>query len=172
VLFVTVCPVEEWVMAQSPDGSAQQRVSNPARPRTGLSVLSLVLAIGALAIFWPLMVTAVFDAGEVRDVVFVAAAVAGVVLGAGAVVTGALARRRVRRGVAGRGEVALAGVVLGLAAVVVPAIILAWLAYQLYSGYQEFQQCVRGAGSAYPQYLCLKECPDLLGSLCRRAIGW
>jgi len=159
-------------MAQSPDGSANRAPSDSARPRGTLGILSLALAIVALVVFWPLMVAAVFDARAVRDVVFIAAAVAGVVLGAAAVVSGALARRRVRRGAAGRGGAALAGLVLGLVAVVLPAIILAWLGYQFYVDYQQFRQCIKGAGSAYPDYLCLKECPDFLGSLCRHAIGW
>jgi MFS family permease len=159
-------------MTASTDGSAHQSTGAQARPRARLSILSLVLAIVALAVFWPLMVAAVFDAGQVRDVVFIAAAAAGVILGLGSVVTGLLGRRRVRRDAAGRGGVALAGILLGLIAVVLPAIILAWLTYQLYYDYQQFQLCVKGSGKAYPAYLCLKGCPDLLDSLCRHRIGW
>jgi len=159
-------------MAQSPHGSANRAPSGPERPRGTLGILSLALAIVAVAVFWPLMVAAVFDARPVRDVVFILAAVAGVVLGACAVVCGAFARRRARRGVGGGGGAALAGLVLGLVAVALPAIILAWLGYQFYVDYEQFQQCVKGAGSAYPEYLCLKECPDFLGALCRHAIGW
>jgi heme/copper-type cytochrome/quinol oxidase subunit 2 len=137
-----------------------------------LSGASLALAIVALAVFWSVMVAAVVDVYAMERVVFIVAAVAAVILGVAAVVTGVVARRRVRRGDAGKGGVALAGIVLGVVAVVVPAIILAWVVYTVYSDYQEFQQCVKGSGSAYPKYLCLKECPAFLDSLCRKEIGW
>jgi hypothetical protein len=76
----------------------------------------------------------------------------------------------VRRGDAGRGGVALAGIALGVSAVVVLAIFLAMMVYYVYSGYEEFQQCIRGSG--FPKYLCLKECPEFLDYLCRKEIGW
>jgi hypothetical protein len=82
-----------------------------------LSITSLALAIVALAVFWSVAVATVFQVPATDSgVAFVVAAVAGVILGIGAVVTGVVARRRVRRGQAGRGGIALAGIVLGVVA--------------------------------------------------------
>jgi hypothetical protein len=169
-------------MTESLDGPARESSGDPATPErtreklpsnsTKLSITSLALAIVALAVFWSVMFAAVFGVRAAEGVVFIVAAVAGVILGVGAVVTGVVARRRVGRGDAGRGGVALAGIVLGVVAVVVPAIILAGMVYKVYSDYEEFQQCIRGSGSAYPKYLCLKECPEFFDSLCRKEIGW
>jgi heme/copper-type cytochrome/quinol oxidase subunit 2 len=133
---------------------------------------SLALAIIALAAFWPLELAAGAGIAPTQGVVYVLGAVAGVVLGAVAVVTGVVARRRVKRGTATGGGVALAGIVLGLVAAAVPAALLAYLAYLVYTGYQEFESCVRGAGTAHPSYLCLKECPPFLDSFCRQHIRW
>jgi MFS family permease len=134
---------------------------------------SLALAIGALAVFWPVAVATVFHVPATDNgVAFIVAAAAGVILGVGAVVTGAVARRRVRRGQAGRAGVALAGIVLGIVAAVVPATLAAWVVYLIYAKYQEFEQCIRVPESASPRYLCLKECPAILDSLCRKEIGW
>lgn len=131
-----------------------------------LSIASLALAIVALAVF-----CSVIGAWRVlAGVNLIVGAVAGVILGVGAVVTGVVARRRVRRGDAGRGGLALAGIALGVAAVVVLAIFLAMMVYSVYSGYEEFQHCIRGSG--FPKYLCLKECPQFLDYLCRKEIGW
>jgi hypothetical protein len=134
---------------------------------------SLALAIGALAVFWPVAVATVFHVPATDNgVAFIVAAVAGVILGVGAVVTGGVARRRVRRGQAGRAGVALAGIVLGIVAAVVPATLAAWVVYLIYAQYQEFEQCIRVPETASPRYLCLKECPVILDSLCRKEIGW
>ena len=92
-----------------------------------LSITSLALAIVALAVFWSVMVAGIFDV-RAEGVVFIVAAVAGVFLGLGAVVTGVVARRRVRRGDAARGGVALADILLGHVAGFVPSIILGRLA--------------------------------------------
>jgi hypothetical protein len=62
--------------------------------------------------------------------------------------------------------------VLGIVAVVVPATLAAWVLYLLYVEYQEFEQCIRVPEAASPRYLCLKECPGVLDSLCCREIGW
>lgn len=136
-----------------------------------LSIISLVLAIVALAVFWSVVVVAVLGVHVMDSVVTVAPA-AGVILGVAAVVTGIVARRRVRRGQAGRGAVALSGIVLGVVAAVIPAVYAAWVVYLLYAKYQEFEQCIRVPETAAPRYLCLKECPDILDSLCRKEIGW
>jgi hypothetical protein len=147
-------------------------VDAPA-PSPKLSITSLTLAIVALAVFWSVAVAAVFREGAADSpVVFLVAAAAGVILGVAAVVTGVVARRRVRRGQAVRGGVALAGIVLGVAAAVVPAVYAAWVLYLLYAQYQEFEQCIRVPETAAPKYLCLKECPGILDSLCRKEIGW
>ncbi len=62
-----------------------------------LSITSLVLAIVALVFCWSI--------------------VGGVILGVGAVVTGVVARRRVRRGEPAKGGIALADIVLGIGSV-------------------------------------------------------
>jgi heme/copper-type cytochrome/quinol oxidase subunit 2 len=134
-------------MTESPDG--------PAR-KSNLSITSLALALVALAVFWSEMVAAFFEVRGVEGAVYIVAVVAGFIFGVGAVVTGVIARRRVRRGDAGRGGVARAGIVLGVVAAVVPAILLALVVYGVFYGYEEFQECIKGSGSAYPNYLCLK----------------
>ena len=135
------------------------------------SITSLVLAIVALAVFWSVVVVAVLGV-RVMDSAVIVASAAGVILGVAAMVTGIVARRRVRRGQADRGGVALAGIVLGVVAAVVPAVYAAWVVYALYTQYQEFEQCIRVPEMASPRYLCLKECPGFLDSLCRKEIGW
>lgn len=137
-----------------------------------LSFVSLAVAVVALAAFWSVELAAGSGIEATQSVVYVLAAAAAVILGVIAVWTGVVARRRVKRGNATGGGVALAGVALGLLAAVVPATLLASLAYLEYSGWQEFRSCVKGAGTAYPNYLCLKECPPFLDSLCRKQIGW
>ncbi len=137
-----------------------------------LGIASLALAIVALAAWWPLVLAPFIDVRPPESVVYIAAALAGVMFGAGAVVTGVIARRRGRRGDAGRGGIPLAGVVLGVVAAVLPAIMLLLVGYQIWAGYGEFQACVKGAGSEYPNYMCLKQCPEFLDSLCRSDIGW
>ncbi|OBA70098.1 hypothetical protein A5641_14205 [Mycobacterium sp. 1554424.7] len=147
-----------------------ETLSEPKSPK--LSIASLALGIVALAVFWSVMFAAVAHVDGAENVVLLVAMVAGVILGLGAVVTGILARRRVRRGIAARGGIALAGIVLGVLAVIVPAALLAYLVYAVYSGYEEFEACVRGSGTANPDYMCLKECPLFLDSLCRKHIRW
>jgi len=136
-----------------------------------LSIASLTLAIVALAVFWSAVVAALLGV-RLMDSVVIGVPAAGVILGVAAVVTGIVARRRVRCGHAGRGGVALAGIVLGVAAAVVPAAFFAWGLYGFYAQYQEFEQCIRVPETASPRYLCLKECPGILDSLCRKEIGW
>ncbi|WP_142280860.1 DUF4190 domain-containing protein [Mycobacterium saskatchewanense] len=146
------------------------RDSPPSSPRLG--IISLGLAVVAVVVFWSVWGVAVAHAANVADVAIVVAAAASVVLGGGAVATGAVARRRLRRGPAGNGGIALAGVVLGFLAVVLPGLLLIYLAFLAYSGYQGFESCVRGAGASYPSYMCLKECPPFLDSLCRSQVRW
>ncbi len=142
----------------------------PVMGSSKLSIASLALAIVAVAVFWSVMIAAASGVDAVGKVVLIVAAVAGVTLGTGAMVTGVLARRRVKRGDAVGGGAATAGVVLGMAATVLPAVVLAWMVYTVYSSYEEFQHCVRGSG--YPKYFCLKECPVFFDSWCREQIGW
>jgi MFS family permease len=148
-----------------------ESLDGPAR-KSRLSITSLALALVALAVFWSVLAVPFFDERRVADAIYFGAVAAGFILGVGAVVTGVIARRRVRRGDAGRGRVALAGIVLGVVAAVGPAILLALWVYGVYYGYEEFQDCIAGSGSTYPNYLCLKECPRFLDSWCRSEIGW
>jgi hypothetical protein len=144
-----------------------------APPRSAmLGVASLVLATVSLAVFGVVAVTEVFQVSARDGGDFIVAEVVAVVLGASAVATGVVSRRRVKRGQAGGAGVALVGIVLGAAAAIVPAILGGWVAYQLYFQYQQFQSCIGAPETASPRYLCLKECPSILDSLCRKAIGW
>ena len=143
----------------------------PART-SKLSVASLALAIAGLAVFWPVMAAPYFSVQTVDGAVYLAAVAGGVILGVAAVVTGVIARRRARRGAPGRSGVALAGIVLGIMAAIAPAILIAFGVFGVYYSYEEFQECVKGSGQSYPNYLCLKECPSFLGSWCRSQIGW
>ncbi len=72
---------------------------------------------------------------------------------------------------AGEG-IAVAGIMLGILAIALPAVIVGGLVYTVYSAYEEFEHCVGGSGSAYPSYLCLKECPEFFDALCRKQVGW
>jgi membrane protein YdbS with pleckstrin-like domain len=99
-------------MTESLDGPAHESSGDSAIPErtreklpsksSKLSITSLALAIIALAVFWSVMVAAVFDVHAVDGVVFIVAAVAGAILGVGAVVLGVVARQLVRRGDASR----------------------------------------------------------------------
>jgi len=148
-------------MAESVDAAAR---------KSTLSVTSLALALVALAVCWPMMIFDIVNPTKLGDGVFTVGGVAAVILGVGAVVTGLVARRRVKRGNAGKGRVALAGIVLGIVAAVVPALLLASAIYGLYYRYDEFRGCLRGSG--YPKYMCLKECPEFFDSWCHKAVGW
>lgn len=145
-----------------------ERKSAPNSPI--LSIVSLMAALVAAAFFWPAMM--VYAAHAVAGAVVIVAATASVVLGAAAVATGVVARRRIRHGRAGAEGIAVAGIMLGILAIVLPVVIAGGLAYTVYSGYGQFEQCVRGSGSAYPSYMCLKECPEFLDVLCRKRVGW
>jgi hypothetical protein len=161
-------------MTESSDDPAtleRTREELPSRS-SKLSITSLVLAIVALASFWSVMFAAGSHVQAAQDFGYLVAAVAALILGVGAVVAGMVARRRVKRGGAAGGGIALTGIVLGVVAVVVPGFLLALVVYSEYSGYRDFEACVRGSGTANPDYLCLKECPKFFDSWCRKQIGW
>jgi hypothetical protein len=94
----------------------------PYPPRNGLGVASLVVGIVALLAMWTLF--------------------GSIALGVVAVVLGAFARGRFRRGQATNGGVATAGIVLGIVAAVAPIIILVALALgtDLLNG--DYQHCI------------------------------
>ncbi|ORW61192.1 hypothetical protein AWC20_06165 [Mycobacterium parmense] len=126
----------------------------------------------ALVVFLVPVVTGVVDPGSLDQKSAVVVASSCLVFGASAAVIGGVARRRVKRGVAAGGGLAVAGLALGLLAVVSPVVLLAFVGFDVHAGYEAFRACVRGSGASYPSYLCLKECPDVLESLCRKAVGW
>lgn len=100
----------------------------PAGPRNGLGIAALVLAIAALLLVWSV-------AG-------------GIILGAVGAVLGLLARRRVKRGEADNGGVAIAGIVLGIVAVVVGLVFAAvWTAIWNEAGGNSYLDCLQKAGS-------------------------
>jgi len=123
-------------------------------------------------VFLAPLVTAVVDPGSRTEVTAIAVSLFCLVCGAVAAATGYVARRRVARGVAAGGGPAVAGIALGLLAVLSPVVLLAFLGFDVHAEYEAFRACVRGSGATYPSYLCLKECPDVLESLCRKAVGW
>jgi hypothetical protein len=94
----------------------------PIAPRNGLAVGSLVVGIVALLAMWT---------------VFGSAA-----LGIIAVVLGATARGRVRRGEATNGGVATAGIVLGIVAAVAPIVLLVGLAVFTDAFNEDYQHCI------------------------------
>ncbi|MCV7100542.1 hypothetical protein [Mycobacterium palustre] len=147
-----------------------ETLDGPLPQSARLSVASLALAIVGLAVFCSAYVAAGFQVGAVDNVDLIAAALAGGLLGSGAVAIGVIARRRAKRGHGARPGVALAGIMVGLLATLLPALILAALAFTMYSSYEDFNSCVKGSG--HPTYLCLKECPVFLDSWCRSRIGW
>ncbi|HZU46912.1 MAG TPA: DUF4190 domain-containing protein [Mycobacterium sp.] len=100
----------------------------PGGPRNGLGTASLVLAVIALLCVW-----SVFGA---------------VILGVVAAVLGIFAHRRVRRGEANNGGVAIAGIVLGGIAIVVGLIFIAiWTALWRDVGGGDYVDCLQRAGS-------------------------
>lgn len=100
----------------------------PARPRNGLGIASLVIAIVALLFVW-----SVFG---------------GVILGAVAAALGFVARARVKRREADNGGVAVAGVVLGILAIVVGlAFIPIWVGLWRDVGGGDYLNCLERAGS-------------------------
>jgi hypothetical protein len=104
--------------AADADSAAQ-----PVRPRNGLGVGSLVVAIIALLTVWSVVL--------------------GVIAGLVAVIMGFVARGRVKRGTASNGGVAVAGIVLGFIAIIASVafvFIWAWV-------FRDYVDCVRAAGN-------------------------
>ncbi|MBS4729620.1 DUF4190 domain-containing protein [Mycobacterium sp. SM1] len=100
----------------------------PATPKNGLGIASLVIAIVALMLVWSVL--------------------GGVLVGATAAVIGLVARRRVTRGEATNGGVAVAGVVLGVLAIVVGLIFVAiWMGLWREAGGGDYLTCLQKAGS-------------------------
>lgn len=155
-------------MTESLGDGASARAPESSR----LSVASLASAVVALAVFWTAAIAAANGIEQAQNLGYLIAAATGIVLGVVAVVTGVVARRRARRGAGSGAGAALAGVVLGILAITLPALLLGFFAYLEYASYQDFKNCVKGAGSGYPSYMCLKQCPTFLDSLCRSQIRW
>ncbi len=103
----------------------------PVELKNGLGIASLVLAIIGLLSVWVPVVNVV-----------------SIVLGIVAVVVGFLGRRRVKRGAANNGGVAIAGIVLGALAIVVGlAFIAIWTAVWKDVGGGDYIDCMQKAGS-------------------------
>jgi Domain of unknown function (DUF4190) len=94
----------------------------PYPPRNGLGVASLVIGIVALLSCWTFF--------------------GGIGLGVLAVVLGAFARGRFRRGQAANGGVAIAGIVLGIIAALAPVIFFAVLAFGTDAFNEDYQHCI------------------------------
>jgi hypothetical protein len=97
------------------------------RPRNGLGITSLVLAIVALLGVWSVL--------------------GGVILGLTAVVIGFLGRGRVKRGTANNGAVAIAGIVLGTLAVIVGVVFIPiWMTLWEDINGSHYVSCMQKAG--------------------------
>lgn len=108
------------------------------RPRNGLGIASLVLAIIALVSVWSV-------AG-------------GIILGLVAMVIGFVGWGRVKRGEANNGGVAIAGIVLGALAVIAGlAFIAVWLALWKDVGGGDYIDCMQKAGS---DHIKQQQCAD------------
>jgi hypothetical protein len=104
----------------------------PVAPKNGLGVASLVLGVIAL--------------------VSVATVFAPIVLGPLAVVIGFLGHRRVKRGAANNGGLAIAGIVLGALAIIVGlAFVAVWAAVWRDVGGGDYIDCMQKAGSDHVQ---------------------
>ncbi|WP_156687144.1 DUF4190 domain-containing protein [Mycobacterium sp. Marseille-P9652] len=84
-------------------------MSHPDAPQNQFGVASLILALVALMTCWLLL---------------------GVPLGVAAVVTGDIARRRVRRGEASNPRIALAGMILGAVAIAAGIVAVGFYAWR------------------------------------------
>jgi ABC-type Fe3+ transport system permease subunit len=102
----------------------------PPTPRNGLGIASLVLGIFALVFSW--------------------LPFGGAVLGICAVVTGFLARGRVKRGEANNNAIAIASIVLGKVAIIIGGLIVLSMLY-LIIGHEE---CLEHARNRYEYGQC------------------
>lgn len=110
----------------------------PAGPRNGLGVASLVLAIVGLLSVWSV--------------------VGGITLGIVGAVLGVVGWRRVRRGEADNGGIAIAGIVLGVMAVIVGlAFAGIWIAFWKEAGGNDYLACLQKAG---PNHALQQRCAD------------
>jgi len=110
----------------------------PAGPRNGLGVASLVLAIAGLLSVWSV--------------------VGGIILGIVGAVLGVVGWRRVRRGEADNGGIAIAGIVLGVMAVIVGlAFAGIWIAFWKEAGGNDYLACLQKAG---PNHALQQRCAD------------
>jgi hypothetical protein len=109
-----------------------------AGPRNGLGVASLVLAIAALLLVWSV--------------------VGGITLGIVGAVLGLVAWRRVKRGEADNGGIAVAGIALGAMAVIVGlAFAGIWIAFWKEAGGNDYIDCLQKAG---PDHARQQHCAD------------
>jgi heme/copper-type cytochrome/quinol oxidase subunit 2 len=110
----------------------------PIRPRNGLGIAALVLAIIGLVFCWTV-------AG-------------GVILGVVAVIIGFVARGRVTRGEATNGGLAIAGIVLGFLAIIVSLIFIPiWIGVFRQVGGMDYVDCLSKAGS---DQQAIQKCAD------------
>jgi hypothetical protein len=109
------------------------------QPKNALGLTSLVLAIVGLLSVWVPVVN-----------------IASIVLGLVAIVIGIIGRRRVKRGIANNGGMAIAGIVLGTLAVIVGlAFIALWATVWKDAGGGDYIDCMQKAGSnQYQQRHC------------------
>jgi hypothetical protein len=109
------------------------------QPKNVLGLTSLVLAIVGLLSVWVPVVN-----------------IASIVLGLVAIVIGIIGRRRVKRGIANNGGMAIAGIVLGTLAVIVGlAFIALWATVWKDAGGGDYIDCMQKAGSdRYQQRHC------------------
>ncbi len=106
--------------------------------KNGFGVASLVLGIASLVLFW--------------------SAVGGVVLGALALVFGVLGRKRVSRGEADNGGVALAGIITGAIGLVLGLVVGVGIVVALTRGdFGSFADCTNAAQTQADQDQCARD---------------
>ncbi|MGY1454188.1 DUF4190 domain-containing protein [Streptomyces sp. SS8] len=113
----------------------------PARPRDGMGVAALVLGLIALVMFWT--------------------ALLGVVLGVLAIVFGVVGHRRVKRGEATNGWMALTGAITGfLGLALSTAVIAAAVAFLNSDEVDDFRDCMRNADTSAESQECVDDLRD------------
>jgi hypothetical protein len=109
----------------------------PPRPRNGLGIASLVLGIIAFLFSWVPWLPLGW----------------GVALGTYAVVTGAAARKLIKRGEANNNRATIAGIALGIIAIIIGLLISIVTIVLLY-GIERHQLCIAGAHTRYELLQC------------------
>ncbi|SFJ73961.1 DUF4190 domain-containing protein [Streptomyces pini] len=112
-------------------------------PRNGLGIAALVVGVAGLLLFWTL--------------------IGGVLLGIAAIVLGVIGYRRVKKGEATNGAMALIGAITGAIALAASvAVIAAGVSFLNSEEFGNLDECLRNAGSAAEEQQCERDFRDEL----------